>query len=340
MQNISSNSIVGHEHDPALDALDITMRIVNLLSQLLYFGVVVFLKDLQCLPQIPMHHTNAIGLINAVHYCFWIMADEPKFSRQFLNDVLCTMSETLWAITKYARAYSILTVALFRYIGVTRLTLYKKITTLNTIVFSIALNWLIAAIVFLVSKYIFKTTYGIIYCYDGYSVNREHNLQYFLLSYSFGYALPLVLVTILYLLIQIKLVKLSKNLENLEKYSRIKMSSLEADESTCHREIKKEEHKARVKIHNREKRLAHQFIIINGLEFCSMFFFTILSLNNLFPILNFNFYYLRQSLRIVNLLLQSAIPITSLLFHPHQNLKIEFRFNSIKVLFCNKTVYL
>ncbi|RNA35411.1 hypothetical protein BpHYR1_037189 [Brachionus plicatilis] len=273
MQNITSNhSSIGHshEHDPAMDFLDMALRMANLLAQIFYFVAVIFLKDLQCLPQVPMHHTNAIGLINAIHYCFWIQADEPNFSSTFLNDFFCTLSEVLWAVTKYARAYSILTVAVFRYIGVTRLTLYKKITSVKIIILSILINWLIAAVIFLVSKFSAKTTHGTIYCYDGYSSNREQNLLYFFLTSSFGYALPLILVTVFYALIQIKLVKLSKHLNQVEHNSRMKVSALEAEDSTCHREMKKEEHKSHVKMHKKEKKLAHQFIVINGLEFCSM----------------------------------------------------------------------
>lgn len=341
MQNLSINlTLFGHVHEPALDALDITLRMANLMAQIFYFVAVFFLKDLQCLPQVPMHHTNAIGLINAIHYCFWIEADQPTFSIKFLNEFFCTLSEVLWAVTKYARAYSILTVAVFRYIGVTQLTLYKKLTTVKYTTISILINWLIASLVYLISKYATNTTYGTIYCYDGYSSNTQQSLNYFLLTSSFGYALPLVLVTLFYALIQFKLVKLSKHLNHIEKHSRVKMATQEADESTGQRDFKRNtEHKSSVKSHKKEKKLAHQFIIINGLEFCSMIFFMMLSLNNLFPNLNYNFYFLRQWFRIVNLFFQTSIPVSSLLFHPHQNLDFKIRFSSCKKLFCNKSIF-
>ncbi|CAF0729871.1 unnamed protein product [Brachionus calyciflorus] len=333
MDNITLNSSnITENFEFSLTNLDYIVRFLNLFAQLFYVIAIVYLKDLQALPLVPMHHTNLIGLINAIHYCLWIISNQPDLRNDTLNEIFCSVSEATWGITKYARAYSILVVAIYRLIGVTRLTLYKKITNSKFAICSIIIVWFLSAFIFLVAKYSTQTTHGKIYCYDGYSPNLIQNLIYYLLTSLFGYALPLILVIIFYVIIQIKLIKISKNLNFTETHS--KPSSVEPDDSTRNnKETKKSVKHGKIHKkfhHKKEKKLAHQFIIINFLEFGSMVAFMMLSLNNIYPILNLNYYFLRQLLRIVNLSFQTAIPIMSLLYHPH---KITCRFKSTKILF-------
>lgn len=88
--------------------VDYSVRVIFLLIHVLYVIILLLNKELQLISLIPMHHTNIIGLLTGIHYCIWIAWTHPIFLNQALNNFLCSLSEEFWAMSKYARCYSIL----------------------------------------------------------------------------------------------------------------------------------------------------------------------------------------------------------------------------------------
>lgn len=88
--------------------VDYSVRVVFLLVHIMYIVIVLLNKDLQRRSLVQMHHTNIIGLITGIHYCIWIAWVYPNTTSPFLDNLICRLSEALWATCKYARCYSIL----------------------------------------------------------------------------------------------------------------------------------------------------------------------------------------------------------------------------------------
>lgn len=322
MENSTLNlSFIKSQDQTIPKEVDYAMRVFTLIVYIVYFIVVSLSKELKHLSFIHMHHTNLIGLFISAHYTVWIISDLPTFEDKNLNNVLCSLSETFWAVTKHARAYSILILAIYRVIAVFKVNIYKRFIKSKLIsIGSISIVWIVSGLLFIISKFSARTLPGLIYCYDGYSTNAESSLLYYSVTSLVGYILPVVFVIVLYAIIRVKLFKLTKSLsKETDNEQCVKVIDLaEFETSTMNGVQKKKPKKQRnIKIHkHKEKHLAHQFIIINSFEVGSICAFMLLSLSNIFPILNGNLYFLRQFLRILNLICQSAIPIISVVYNP------------------------
>lgn len=306
----STTSIYGFMND-----FDNITRVLLLVSHILYFIIVFLFKEFQKISYFHMTHTNLIGVLTGIHYCIWINKVLPTFEDQNLNDVLCSISEACWAIFKYARAYSILILAAYRYLAVFKSQLYNQICkSVKFTLISSGLIWLISAVIFLIAKYSGQSLSGLIICYDGYSKTQNDTIIYYVITSVFGFILPIVLVCLVYFLIQTKLNKLSKSFVN---------------NKTGDKKSKK---KTKVN-HKKENKLALQFILFNLFEILSSLFLMLLTICNLIPNFNVNYYYFRQLCRILNNVSQSFIPIISVLFH-YSTIKVKnmIFFNSLNSL--------
>lgn len=173
--------------------LDYSFRIIFLTVHSAYFIIVIFCSQLRKLSLIHMHHTNMIGLLTGIHYCIWIAWTAPNTGNPVLNLVLCRISETFWALSKFARCFSILVLAIYRLIAVYRVHLFKRIVnSIKIYLIAIASVWFVSALVFFPSKYITNTVPGLIMCYDGYSTSFASSTAYFVVT-SFLVCLLIVL---------------------------------------------------------------------------------------------------------------------------------------------------
>lgn len=107
---------------------DTFVRFLGLFSNIFYFLVLITWKQKQKLDYFHVHHLNFVGLIVRILVVSWAFNFYPTFENQSLNRVLCFVSETLWGTLKHVRAYSILLLAIHRYIAVFKLGLFKNIS--------------------------------------------------------------------------------------------------------------------------------------------------------------------------------------------------------------------
>lgn len=284
----------------AFSTIDNIFRVLLLATHLFYFVIVLLFREYQKISFINMHHTNVIGLLTGLHYCLWINKETIAFENQTLDNILCNISEASWAILKYARAYSIAVLALFRYLAVFKGQIFNRIA--NSIKYSlesVVSVWLISGLIYLIAKFSTNAEHGEILCLDGYAETPTRTLIYYLITSILGLVIPILIVNILYYFIQKRLNHLSDRLNRPVK-----------DSNQVN--IKKE----------KEKKLALQFVLLNCLEILSGLFLMILTVSNLVPSLNEKFYFLRQLSRILNNISQLVIPIISILFH-HKSLKLR-----------------
>ena len=198
-----------------LTFIDILCRLFAFLLYVFYFVAVFLIKDLQRISLIFVHHVNFVNCIFCVHYLFYIYNLHPSFDDKTLNKVLCTISKTLWAVIRYARLFSMLAVAVYRWIAVYKVNLYKKFDISYSILLAqVALTWIISIILFVATKFAFNTTYGQLYCFDGFSDYTFDSIRYYVFTSVLGTLLPTFLVILIYILISHKLHTLSKKLKN------------------------------------------------------------------------------------------------------------------------------
>ena len=93
----------------------------------------IFLKaDLQNRTLIFVNHANLIKFLFNLHYLLYLNFVHPNFNDERLSQTLCFISEVVWALLKIIRPYSVALIAVFRFIAVFKLNLFKFINKTNS----------------------------------------------------------------------------------------------------------------------------------------------------------------------------------------------------------------
>lgn len=331
MENLTNNSNGGQSSTiiQLPPWTDYSFRIIFLTVHLAYFLVVAVFRDLQKLSLIHVHHTNLIGLLTGVHYCIWIAWSRPATGDSVVDNILCHISEAFWALSKVARCYSILVLAIYRLIAVYRIQLFKRIVKSTSAYFiSILMVWLFPALIFVLSKFSSRSQPGLIMCYDGYSTSIQDSILYYVLSSFLGYVVPALLIVVIYILVRMKLNKVGNRLASATTHAKGSQSNVFFSESdiSLPKLYSTTGNTMSVTVYKRqkEKSLAKQFIVINFFEMASCVFFVLLSSSNVITVFSTKYYFARQIFRIGNLISQTCIPIVSLIYTPVSRKTINF----------------
>ena len=327
-----------------MNYIDITVRVLSLLTHLGYVLITITHKELRFRSLLFMHNANFIGLVSSIMFAAWINTTVPSIADPFWYRFVCSIAEASWVIIKYSRAYSILVLGVFRFIAVFYINLYKKLAqSVWFMAFGCLVPWLLAALVFLIAKFSAHTTYAPILCSDGYTTILRDSILYYLLTTSLGYLLPIIFVILLFIAVNQRLVQVSKKLnkkkpavhpptqshplessrvtKQLPVIAKNRPGEMAEDTSVHHQKsIASTAGNAEIKVKKRENRrertLAFQFMTLNTLELISAIALTCININLFVPNFNTTYYYMRQLFRIVSNLAQSLIPVISIVFHP------------------------
>jgi hypothetical protein len=262
---------------------DHAIKILVLIEHLIYFVFVLFIKRLQLRSLILLHNVNLIHLLISAHYVLIINQKSSDFGYKTVDENLCRVSVFIWGLLKFQRSHSLLLLSFQRLIAVYKASLFKKLTNSTLCIFSaILFTWLAALLTFLFTKYMFSTTYGYIYCLDGFSKNQMNSILYFIINSAISIVLPTLAVLVFYFLI----------------IKRLKMISASVN-----------------KIREDENKKAHQFLIMNILIALSSFIGIFNGIKNL-SVFSFNTYFI-STVSILNSLSLSIIPVVSTAFNPH-----------------------
>lgn len=305
-----------------LTYVDSINRITANLVFVIYFLMIVIIKELRTCHLLYTHHTNLVGFLFCLMYLFYFNSSQPNFNDQLLDHILCEISEIVWAMLFYLRSYSVLIIAIHRFTAVFFIDFYKKIN--NSVIYMILpilSIWFFSLIMVVGTKFGFNTTYGSFYCIYGYSDNLKNVTYYLITSTVIGIFLPFLLITVIYFEIRKKLSiiqKEKKTVKNEESSSKhtitIDLFSFNIGYSLRGSNINSLRIKKKVDL-NRNKQFNQQLILINIC--CIMCFIMTFILSFRYIIPNFNDYYYpyRQALRILNVFFQSLIPVVTLYFN-------------------------
>jgi large-conductance mechanosensitive channel len=296
-----------------------------LISNIVYFLILVFLKDVKKVSLFQIHHINMIGFFQNALVIAWSFYKNEKY---YETSSLCYISEILWGTLKFVRAYLVLILALYRYFAVKKPTFYKKVhTSFKYAIVTGSIPWLTSFCIFFISKYSIKSTSGYM-CLDGNGNDMQVIITYFVISNTLGFLLPALSVIFLY----IKIInELSKRKQMRQRPSHLALSIYHHEQPSTDASHPHNSHNLIVnnKInqknyfhannnkghHNkREQSLALQLILINSLEIISSILISVLTLPpSTFD--NFaNYFLITNFLDAFNNFFLSLIPIITIYF--------------------------
>ncbi len=182
-------------HESVVNYIDYVVRVLSLLIHLAYFVFIIFIKDFQKRQLLYLHHVNFIGMIYTLHYCCYIFGQSPQFGSPEINDAICFLSSIVWMVTKFLRMYSLLLLAIYRYVAVYNIKYHRIFTgKLSHMILAILFVWIFSIVASFILKYSFNTTYAVFYCFEGDSQNLNIVAWFMVINTGFSIVLPSVLI--------------------------------------------------------------------------------------------------------------------------------------------------
>jgi hypothetical protein len=210
--NINNNtSSIANTFEISIHYLDIISRFMVLFSNITYFIIIFSFKKLKNITYFQMHHVNLIGLIQGIILTSWSFNIYPAIGDPILDAILCYISEILWGTLKHIRAYSVLVLAMYRYVAVFNATYFKTFSKCyKYLILSSLFVWLIPFILYFITKYSTNSTYGL-FCRDGFNTNTTLFITYFTVTSLIGFILPTLFITFIY-------VKITNKIKEIRRY--------------------------------------------------------------------------------------------------------------------------
>lgn len=344
--------------------IDYVVRVIAVLIHLIYIYFMFRVKKFRNRSYFYMHFVVIVSLLYCLHYVFYINTGGPSFGSLELNLVFCFISEQMWSILRYLRAFSILLLAMYRLFAVKNINLYKKMNSgLSFIYMSIGVSVLFAVFLTFLIKYALNTTYSVYFCSPGYSNSVKEMIVCFVINVIISNFIPTALNLIAYLKIvaKLKLTKLNLDKANiLESASNNKpantskvtpndfsmATSVFTTATSAASVVNTNNNKAKRELNVKQSRFAKQFIFMNvAIVMSNLFsvmvdFMIVLATNPAFYYLDAMLWQFRPIARILFLIFQSMIPIISIFYNPEVRfLKIFKKENFLKRGFlCNSTM--
>ena len=355
--NISSNSTNNQPYDylyKVLITIDQVIRYYGVIIHLIFIIILIFSKKLHSKTLVYLNHATITNSFYCVIIFSYTFGDHPSFLNEKINEILCYTSEIFWIFAIYIRMYSILLIAVYRYLAVFKMSLYRKINRSYTnLIIPIFVVWAISIGFPLISKYSFNTTSSYIFCLDGFSDSLLNTVLYFVFNYTCMILIPSCFVFYIYIRIIRKLNKIDAKIKfrNCKEQSnsksnsehsrsnqassrhetqnsitintiRTNLNSITVESNSANKSsntIYKEERKKSKHLdsyHIKHLRYANQFILMFFSLIATAFVHAIFSVRTLIPNYFVIFYYWRPVLRIYIIIAISFVPIISMYFHP------------------------
>ena len=274
-----------------MNYIDLTVRCLSFSIFVMYFLLVIFLRELRRSNLFYVHHANFINMIYVLIYLSFFNSTVPTLGSAFWNDFFCRFVEILFGFLKFQRSYSVLLIAFYRVTAVYAINFHKKINKTNlNIMLPVLLSWILSLVLALATKFAFNTSYSSSLCVDGYSIYLFEIINYLATTSVVSITLPFVLTMVFYFMIKKKLEKNSS------------LSSITTDK--------------KAKQNRKEQRFSTQLIAINTCYIVSFSIAFVQTFRYIIPDFNTRLYYLRQSLRTLNLSSVAVLPIISIYFNP------------------------
>ncbi|RNA17264.1 hypothetical protein BpHYR1_010238 [Brachionus plicatilis] len=301
--------------------IDIAVRFVSVCVHLVYAAIVLNVKKLRNSSYMLMHHVNLVSFIYVLQYMAFISQRTLLFGNLItLEIVLCTISELSWSVFRFLRTYSILLLAIYRYISVNNIQLLRKLNRKKNLLLIICCTWLAALLLTLVLKFSLSTTYSVFFCSPGYSDSIVLILINFVMVNFLSNVLPTTFILVLYVSISRKINKSKAKLRKRVADNKVSQS---ASSSSGSNEL--------CKTKAIELKFAKQFFFINLISvlasLCSIFvdFLMVFASHRNFCYFDVLFMEFRPVIRVLFLICQSFIPVLSIFYNPEFDFKAKIK---------------
>lgn len=236
---------------------------------------------------------------------------EPDLGSKQLNNVLCTLSECLWAALKPLRAFAILELAVFRLTALVRVDIFRVwIRSLVRLGAPILANLVISFSITVTLKLGLATTHGSYLCLDGYSKLITRALTYFIVSSILCIILPCTLVCLIY---AYKISYLKNTGDGKLRrwfaatHSRKRPTEVYGSVDNFNDEV--------ILANRNQRKLARQVLVMNAFLIASLLSFILTNAASIFDQDNEDKYSVRFSLRMLTIWFQALVPIASIFGH-------------------------
>ena len=309
----------------ALTNISLIVSIITLVLHLVYFVIIIFSEELKKRTFLYANHAMVASIFYPMFMTIYSFISYPNTADPNLNSLLCSLSEIGWIFSNYIRMFSILLIALYRYLAVFKITWYKKINDSYVLLITpLVLIWVISIGCPIAAKNMFQTKVSPSMCLDGYSLSFGMILGYFFFNYTIMTFAPAVFIVAIYVRITLKLNSMSSKFHKpgantfgsnvtQENHSLGKAHSNLSVETAATIYVGNSSHKIEKK---KEKRFANQFLIL-----CTFMIFTFLGLSifqlrNIIPGFFTVWVNWRYAIKIWVGINIAASPLTSMYYHP------------------------
>ena len=286
---------------------------LSLAIHVFYFILIAFSKSLQKRTLLYSNHAVVANSLYLIVSMFYIPAPNPSFANPQANANFCAFTEIVWIVSHYIRMYSILLIAVYRFIAVFKIAWYRKLNeSIFNLLIPLVVIWAISIGFPFASKYIFQTTYSPLMCLDGYSKYLGSTLGYFFFNYTIMTFIPTVTIIVIYVLITHKLNTLS-SLLNKSRTTGSEQTTNATNQTTSDGQKTSYEVNRRI-----ERKFANQFLIMCTFMVLTVLGLSIFQLRNVIP----DYFTvwspngITKCIKIWVVCNMAAIPITSIYFHP------------------------
>jgi hypothetical protein len=277
--------------------IDQISRFYSLAMHLICFSMQMASPKTRTRTYLYLNHAIFTNGFFVLLFVIYIYQSVPNYADQSLNNILCEIASVFFIFAIYISSFSVLLIAIYRYLAVFKQNLFKKLnTSILYLTPPLLIVWIASLGLPLISKFSFQTTYAAVYCLDGNSSVYLNVIFYSMFNGFFSVLIPSAVILVIYVLILRKLISLKNKLKTDD-------SSTKNTEANSRKSLKKEE------------RFANQFKIM-GLSVVSRgIILTYFSLKTVIP----NYFlmvYLRTILRSIVFMSFSMVPTISIYYHP------------------------
>lgn len=306
-------------------------RRTGLVVYIMFMIILIFSKQMHTRSYLYINHCAIVSSVFCILQFAYLSGNYPSFENKELNAALCSISEIAWIFSHYIRSYSILLIAIQRYIAVFKMNLFRKLnSSLIYLSCPLIIIWIISIIMPVITKFAFRTSPSSIMCLDGYSLNYNDVIGYVVVNNIAMNLIPTVLTLVIYILIIHKLTTFDRKVENTPINSLKDIGHRNSFSSTGNYSKNIEEMRSTSK---KNRRFAHQFLLMCFTVIASVFANVIFSLRTVIVNFNIIFYYWRPILRSYLVFVISLIPIITVFYHPSRRImmiKLRAFINKLK----------
>lgn len=310
----------------ALLTIDHIFRYYGVLISLIFILVFIFSPSMQTRHFLYVNHATIVSIMYPIIMFVFIFGNTPNTSDPNLNQILCTLSAYLREFANYIRPYSILLIAMYRYIAVFHLTFYQRINRSRLLLcIPILFVWVISLLFPICINRLLNTTSTSMLCINGNSESTLISILFFVVSFTIMMILPSIVTIFIYVQImrelkmvrfrfrQVRTGKVTPIVMNAATTSTHKKSNITNSNSSI-----RSSSVASIALVDRkkERQFAVHFILMCASVVLTNVVFSVFYQTNIMPNYFLVLYYYLPVLRILVAIGVSLLPISSLYFHP------------------------